>query len=219
MSDISKLNPNMKIYDVTAKEFAVYGRIVSGYDFTDTIKWLKEKSEMPEDGVIYVASDEDMEDTPLKSQIQNAFYGAMPVQFGYCNGHGDSLNGLEYHKGVEVIVAATPIALMVGKVNDICCNKYDSDGIETFIVPEGMAVCLYGTTLHFAPCKLSDDGFLAGIILPRGTNSEIVKVDPPTDDESKLLFMNNKWLLMHKDVLDGKTMAGEIVGENWTIKY
>lgn len=219
MQNIIKLNPDMKIYDVTADEFAVYGSIVTGYDFSDTIDWLLQKSTMPEEGVIYVASDSDMEDTPLKSQIETAFYGSMPVQFGYCNGHGDSLNGLEYHKGVEVIIAATPMALMVGKLTDIDDNKYDSKNIETFLVPQGCGVCLYGTTLHFAPCKLSDDGFIAGVILPRGTNSEIIKIEPPIDDESKLLFMTNKWLLMHKDALQGEVTAGEIVGENLTLKY
>ena len=120
-------------------------------------------------------------------------YGGMDIQIGYCNGQNIQLNGLEYHKGNEVLIAMTDLILLVGKVQDIRNNKYNSKNIIGILVPKGMGIELYSTTLHFALCKIHEEGFKSVIILPKGTNC-IIQEGAQTikNDEDELLFRKNK---------------------------
>ena len=80
-------------------EFASYGRVVTGYDFSGLISYMEEKTQIPENGNIYYASVPEMEADPVIRSIQNGFYGEMEIQAGYCNGRNNTYNGFEYHKG------------------------------------------------------------------------------------------------------------------------
>ena len=218
---LKKLNPHVPFYHIEDREFQPYGKIVTGYDFTELHVYMEEKTVIPQDGNSYVASVAEMEETRVKEQIQVNFYGDMPIQIGYCNGPNSTLNGLEYHKSSEINIAVTDFVLLLGKVQNITHNKFESEGVEAFFVPQGTAIELYGTTLHFAPCKVADSGFKAIVILPAGTNEPLEKTVDKRTAEDDLLFMKNKWLIAHPDreALMSRGAYPGIKGENIQIHY
>ncbi len=136
----------------------------------------------------------------------------MPVQVGICYGFNSKLNGLEYHVGSEIVVAITDTVLLVAHLNDMDGKTINSDKVVGVFVPAGSAFKMYETTLHFAPCKVNDEGFKTLIILPKGTN---LPLENKTDDE--LLFAANKWLIVHPENQNGAYVG--IEGENIEVKY
>ena len=162
-----------------------------------------------------------MEELPVFSEIQNSFYGQMPIQIGYCNGTNTTYNGFEYHKGSEIIVAVTPFCLVLGHTWQIKDNKFYVGDETVFFVPEGAAIELYQTTLHLSPCTVSDGGFKAVVVLPRGTNTPLENVEKSKNAESVLLLQKNKWVIAHperKPLIEQGAFAG-LIGENKQIKY
>lgn len=215
---LKSLNSHLSFYHVEEKQFKNYGKVITDYNF-DEIKAYMEEIQIPSEGNIYVASDSIMEEKSLKKQIEANSYGQMPIQIGYCNGLNTSLNGLEYHQGNEINFAVTDMVLLLGKVQDISEGLYDSKNVDAFFIPEGTAVELYGTTLHFAPCKVTDEGFKTIVILPKGTNEPLAGgVDSESD---QLLFMKNKWLLAHpnRKILIDKGAHPGIKGDNIQVNY
>ncbi|WP_413783517.1 DUF4867 family protein [Peribacillus muralis] len=215
---LRNLNKHISFFHIEDRTFTPYGNIVTGYDFQELQKYMKEM-EIPQDQNIYTPSVAEMENTTVKERIQTAFYGEMPIQIGYCNGPNSTLNGLEYHKGSEINIAVTDLVLLLGKVQDIHDNSYDSTNIEAFFIPKGTAIELYSTTLHFAPCKVNAEGFKTIVILPAGTNEPLKQDMEKTTQEDKLLFMKNKWLLAHperKQLISKGAYAG-IKGDNISI--
>ena len=72
--------------------------------------------------------------------------------------------------------------------------------------------------LHFAPCRVSDDGFRCLVALERGVNSPI---DLPAGaaGEDRLLWMRGKWMTCHPDSPQAEKGAFVgITGENLTLK-
>lgn len=219
LDKLNELN-KYKIKDVYHPSFKKYGRIVDNYDTKELFDYLDKKTDIPEEGNVYVASDEGMEQLAIKEKLEKCFYGGLEIEMGYCNGKNSSLNGLEYHKGSEINLPCTDMVLLLGHVWDIEENKYDSSNTEAFFVPKGVMIEVYGTTLHFSPCKVKDQGFKSVVILPKGTNTSI---ENPFcgEGEDRLLFMKNKWLLAHpdRDVLVKKGVYPGIYGENLTLIY
>ena len=86
----------MKIYNIADSKFQTYGRIVEGYDFTELISVMRQRT-IPK-AVEYVASAPDLEALPVFRQFAAGFYGGIPVELGYCMGHNRKLNALEYHR-------------------------------------------------------------------------------------------------------------------------
>lgn len=216
---LNLLNSHIYISNISDAAFRAYGKIITAYDFSEIIEYMENSTIIPKEGNIYVPSVPEMESTPVFSRIQEDFFGDMPIQIGYCNGSNSNLNGLEYHKGTEINVAVTDLILLLGKVQDICSNNYDSKLVEAFYLPKGTAIELYGTTLHFAPCKTFAEGFKCIVILPRHTNLPL-EHKPAAEGEARLLFMKNKWLLAHPDrkVLIDKGAYPGIIGSNIEIR-
>ncbi len=217
---LNQLNPHICIKHVEDTSFADYGNILQNYDFSELIEYMDLHTSIPTDMNIYFPSIPEMEACAIYNTVQQEFYGEMPVQIGYCNGKNSSLNGLEYHKGNEINIAVTDIILLLGKVQDISNNIYRSDKVEAFYIPKNTAVELYGTTLHFAPCKTTAQGFKCIVILPKGTN-EPLKHQVSLSGKISTLFARNKWLLAHPDrkqLIDKGAYPG-IIGENIEIKY
>jgi hypothetical protein len=218
--ELKNVNTHISFNHVEDPKFKQYGRVLPDVDFEEILGYMKD-SEIPQHENIYVPSVAQMEGTTLKEVIQTHIYGDMPIQIGYCNGRNSHLNGLEYHKGSEVNIAVTDFVLFLGRVQDIENNCYTSDNVDAFFIPEGTVVELYGTTLHFAPCKVTDEGFKAVVILPEGTNQPLdVHVEKRTA-EDELLFMKNKWLLAHperKPLMERGAYPG-IKGENIEVNY
>ena len=202
----------MNLIPVTDVKFKKYGRVVKDVDFKELIEEMK-KTPGPED-VVYVASVPELEALPVFYELVERTYGEMPVQIGYCNGKNKLLNALEYHRSSEIDVAVSDLVLMLGKRADITEDfQYDSANVEAFLVPAGTAVEVFADTLHYAPCNTEERGFRMVVILPKGTNLDLMKKHENAIDEEKLLFGTNKWVIAHPDAKIEGAFNG-IIGEN-----
>ncbi|MEK3881897.1 DUF4867 family protein [Paenibacillus sp. PL2-23] len=217
---IRSLNPRLRMDAVNDKSFRPYGRVLQGFDVSDLLLTMNSRS-IPEEGNVYVASDAELESSHVFAPIQESVYGSMAIQIGYCNGKNSNLNGLEYHKCSEINIAVTDLVLLLGRVQDVQNNMFSSEQIHAFFVPKGTAVELYQTTLHFAPCKISDEGFKCIVVLTKGTNEPLESMPAKCTEEDELLFMRNKWLLAHPErriLIERGAYAG-IAGENTYLQY
>lgn len=204
----------MEIRPVYSSAFKAYGKVLENYDFTEFLKVLS-KTPCPPDAVLYVASESSLECLPAAAELRERFYGGMPIQIGYCNGHNGTLNCLEYHRDSEVDVFGTDAVLLVALESELEGGRISSECVRAFHVPAGTAVELFATTLHYAPCtKDPDSCFRAAIVLPRGTNTDRPDIEIKSD-EDRLLWARNKWLVAHPEALEAKEGAAVgIMGEN-----
>ena len=116
----------MTIKSVFDPEFAEYGKVVEGYDFTELLGILRQISPKPEDAVIYVPSVKELEALPVCKDLSDRAYGGMPIQIGYCNGSNTKLNSLEYHRDSEINIADDDMILLLGREQDIQNGQYDT---------------------------------------------------------------------------------------------
>lgn len=205
----------MEIKKVTDDSFSAYGKVLEGYDFTELLEAMKD-TPLPKDEVVYVPGLESLEAVPVAERIKKSAYGGLPIQIGYCNGHNLTLNALEYHRSSEVDIAASDLILLLGRQQDIREDyTYDTENVEGFLVPAGTAVELYATTLHYAPCQASEEGFRCVIVLPEGTNHEL-DFAVAGEGEEKLMTAKNKWLIAHEDAKIEGAFCG-LKGKNITL--
>ena len=200
---------------MTEERFRRYGKIIKNIDFSALTEAMRE-TPIPED-VVYEPSVAALEKLPVKRELETVFYGELPVQIGYCNGHNKKLNAVEYHRSSEINLAATDAILLLGREEDVTEEfTYDTSGMEAFFVPAGTAVELYATTLHYAPCHTEENGFQVAIILPKGTNEPLE--EKHTGGEDGLLAAKNKWLIGHAEggLPEGSHIG--LVGENLSLQ-
>lgn len=204
----------MTIYSVLDKEFAPYGKVLTGYDTSCLMKALDESTPLP-DGVEYVMSEAALECTVIFGQLQNNAYGGMPIQLGWCNGHNTKLNCLEYHRDSELNIGLRDFILLVAKADDIVDGKLDTSKVKAFRAAAGQVVEVYATTLHYAPCSAKkSDGFKVVIALPKGTNGAMPNLTA-VNEEDKWLRACNKWLIAHAEASEASDGAYiGLVGEN-----
>ena len=204
-----------RIKSITDPSFKAYGKIVTGYDCGELLKEM-EKTPVPED-VIYVPSVPELEALSVAGEIEKNLYGQLPIQIGYCNVHNQKLNAVEYHRNSEINVAVTDLVLILGKQQDIAEDMtYDTSLMEAFLVPAGTVIEVYGTTLHYAPCHVAEEGFRCVVILPKDTNTDMDPIEIK-NEEDKLLFAKNKWLIGHEEGgLPDHAFIG-LIGENLTV--
>ncbi len=207
----------MKIYNITDPKFQKYGTIVQGYDFSELLAAMGRKSIT--EHIQYVASDPELEKLPIFWQFAEGFYGGMPVELGYCMGHNQKLNALEYHRGSEVNVSVTDYIVLLGCRQDLDEHfYYDTAKVEAFYIPAGLAVEFYATTLHYCACHVRESGYSHATFLPRGTNCPLKEGFVPKTEEDFLLAARNKWMLVHKDGGFDGTLPVKLKGENHTIE-
>jgi hypothetical protein len=223
VQQLRSLNPHLTVHHVRDPEFAEFGRIVEAYDVGAWLDYLDRRTTVPAEGNVYVASDPGLEALPPFEAIRETVYGGLDIQAGYCNGLASRLNGLEYHKSPEFFVTQTELVLLLAPYRAMRDFTLDASHVRAFHFPAGTAAELYGTTLHFAPCRLADAGFKSVIVLLRGTNT-----DPPPpgqrfagDPEARLLFRRHKWLLAHPDnaALLARGARAAITGPNLEVRY
>lgn len=201
----------MKIYSVHDKEFAEYGKLLTGIDCAELIEAMGETP--APDEVIYVPSDEKLERLPVFQALTESGFGGIPIQLGYCNGKNNALNALEYHRSSELNVACTDLILLLGREQDIEPDgRYDTAKVKAFLVPAGTAIEVYATSLHYAPCGVNGAKFRCVVVLPRGTNLDL-EHKPSCEGEDKLLFARNKWLVAHPEAKIEGAFNG-MYGEN-----
>lgn len=201
------------------KEFAVYGKVVEGYDFAPLLKALRENSGKPADCTIYVPSDPALEALAAYRLLSDHLFGGMPVQIGYCNGHNRKLNCLEYHRNSELNITDDGVVFLVAPLWKVRGGRIDTGEVEAFAAPAKTAVLLYETTLHYAPVTApGGEGFRVAVVLPRGTNTEKPAAGPQLC-EDRLLYARNKWLIAHPDSDEAKNGAfAGLTGDNITIE-
>lgn len=161
------------------------------------------------DGNRYVASAPDLERTAAVEEICGKVFAELPVQAGWCFGDGKKMNGVEWHKSSEVVVACTDCVLILGDSRDIDADVYDSSRAVALALDAGEAVELCAGTLHLAPLAVHEK-FAAAIILPRGTNA------PLAGGIDGTLRAVNKWLLVHPENTAGIAAGGKagVAGAN-----
>lgn len=199
----------MKIYSVYDVEFQPYGKVLEGYD-TNGLLSAMSAIPMPENGVAYQPSIPSLEECAIYGALQNHAYGGMPIQLGMCWGYNTKLNCLEYHRDSEVNVGTGDFILLLARQDEIVSGVLDTAAVKAFRVPAGIAVEVYATTLHYAPCHTdADHGFRVAVVLPRGTNTEKPAIFPRNEEDTWLLA-RNKWLLAHPD--SAEAAQGAYVG-------
>ena len=204
----------MKILNINDSSFKKYGKVLKNYNFEYILDTMKDIECL--ENVVYEPSVRELENTRDMEVLSNEVYGGMPIQIGYCNGHNNMLNALEYHRDSEINIAATDLILLLGSQQDISEEfTYDSSKVEAFLVPAGTAIEVYATTLHYAPCGVDGNGFKCVVVLPKGTNTEI-DFSISKEGENSLLFARNKWLIAHEDA-NIENAVNRIYGENITL--
>ncbi len=204
----------MKIESVYDRSFKPYGQVLTGYDTSALIQAM-ERIPLPETGVAYEPSIAAMESNAIFGQLQNNAYGGMPVQIGMCWGRNTKLNCLEYHRDSEVNIGTGDFILLLAKQDEIENGQLDTANIKAFRVPAGVAVEVYATTLHYAPCHVDEaEGFRVAVVLPKGTNEAKPAITPITQEDN-WLWARNKWLLAHPESSEaGQGAYVGLAGEN-----
>lgn len=210
----------MMIYSVYDEEFKAYGKVVTGLQeaVSEILEVLKD-TPLPE-GVEYVPEEEKLQELPAMVEISEHCFGGMPVQLGWCNGHNTKLNCLEYHRDSEFNLGTEDFILLLAKQEEIEEDSVDTANVRAFLVPAGVMVEVYATTLHYAPCHCdAKKGFRVLVALPQGTNTD-KPVFTPDRWEDHLLFARNKWLLAHPESNEAKQGAYVgLWGKNIDIAY
>lgn len=188
----------MKIESVYDASFKPYGQVLTGYNAKELVTSM-EAIPLPETGVAYETSIASLETNAIFGQLQNNAYGGMPIQIGMCWGRNTKLNCLEYHRDSEVNVGTADFILLLAKQDEIVDGQLDTARVKAFRVPAGVAVEVYATTLHYAPCHVNEtEGFRVAVVLPRGTNTAVPGA-APLNEEDRWLTARNKWLLAHPE--------------------
>ncbi len=218
IAHLNNLN-TIKINDIYCAKFNKYAKIIN-YSFVDLIETAKIATEIPKQGNIYVASSNELESNKSKIYLQDNVFGSSNIQIGYCNGNSCKLNAFEYHKCSEVFIAVTNCVLLFADLRDIKDNTLHTSKAQAFYIPEGNAIEVYSTTLHFAPCKIESSGYKTIIVLTKNTNEDFQSTFIKHSNEDELLFKQNKWLIAHEEckLVEKGAFVG-LVGDNIEIKY
>ena len=204
----------MKIFSVYDDDFRPYGKVLDGVDVGELAVAMMAIS-LPETGTAYRPSIASLEDCGVFQQFQNNTYGGMPIQIGMCWGRNTKLDCLEYHRDSEVNIGTDDFILLLALESEIEDGSLDTRKVKAFRVPAGVAVEVYATTLHYAPCHVdAEAGFRTAVVLPKGTNTEVPDFTPVCE-EDKWMTARNKWLLAHPESSEAKGGAHiGLKGEN-----
>lgn len=174
----------------------------------------------------YLASDPVL-DTVENRKLFFYYFGGIEIQIGWVAGPNSTMNGMEYHKSNEIIVAVTEQVLLLGLQTDMDpMFQFESNKAKALYLKRGECFELLPGTLHLSPCKTEERGFKSLIILPKGTNLPLDTFEHQQRNEAvvteeRLLFMKNKWLIAHperKPLIEKGAYPG-IVGENVKVWY
>ena len=218
------LNPGLNFITAEEAHFAPFGRTFKHPHMGAILEQADALIPAGLEENQYVASVPELEALPGK-ELYDQIFGEISIQVGFVAGPNMSLNGLEYHKSPEVLIALTEQVLLLGKWEDIEADwHYDASKVIGLFLKQGDSIELYPKTLHFSPCRVQDGGFKTLIILPQGTNtplSETVLKARTPGTEAQCLFMKNKWLLAHPErtVLIQKGAYPGIRGKNIVVQY
>ena len=195
----------MEILSVFDEAFREYGQVLKGYETEELLAAMK-AIPMPESGVSYMPGIDSLEKCAIAADFSDRGYGGMPVQLGMCWGYNTKLNCLEYHRDSEINLGLTDFVLLLAKQGEIVDGVLDTAKVKAFEVPAGTMVEVFGTSLHYAPCRNNAEGFKVLVVLPKGTNTD-KPVFEAKSEEDTWMTARNKWLLAHKDADEAKDGA------------
>ena len=189
----------MKITSVFSRTFEKYGRVfTAGIPSEKELLKFLERTPLPL-GTEYTAEDSSLQTLPAERYFSDICFGGMPVQLGWCNGHNQKLNCLEYHRSSEFNLGTEPFILLLAKLGDIHDGRLDTSCVKAFLVPKETLIEVYATTLHYAPCDADKrKGFKVLVVLPKGTNTDFRNTECH-DGDTELMWARNKWLLAHPE--------------------
>ena len=158
----------------------------------------------------YVASSPALEVLP-ESRTFAPCVGFVEYQVGWNAGPNSTLNGLEWHKSAEILVAVSDLAVFLGRVEDLEHGPdglgYETSRLACLFLHRGEALEIMPGTLHLAPCKVTAAGFKSLVVLPRGTNTPLSDAEREAargavrrgNEEAAFVFMRNKWIIAHPE--------------------
>ncbi len=194
---LKEKNKNLRFF-VASDESKLFRQV--NYDFSEIVE--ESKKLQIHDGNEYIRDDESCKNKKVVDLLYRNVFAEMPLQTGWCYGKNTKMNGMEWHKSSEVVVACTDMVLLLGDYFDIKDDRYNSSKAVALYLSCGQAVELFPLTLHLAPLPVSDY-FVSAIILPQGTNM-------PLDGLiEKTLRAKNKWLLVHSENIMGISLGGQ----------
>lgn len=197
LKKLQEKNPHIRLHCVTEPLFETYGRVLSAD--TAQLHAALAKTPIPESGNMYRASEPILEETDLTAWIKTVVFGEMPVQMGFCNGRGFTMNAMEYHKCSEVNYSTTGCILLLARPCDLKNGRLHSDDVVGFYLPAGVLVEIHPEVFHFAPCRISEDGFNCLVVLEEGVNAEFKEPVALKDGEAALLWRVGKWMICHAE--------------------
>lgn len=220
LKKLNELNPHIEINSLENSIFKNYGKIHKDVKIDKMLDYLL-KTSMSSD--YYLPNCDELLSLDESKYFKEICYGQVPCQIGYYNAYNSSLNALEYHKCSETLVVGTDVVVLLATIFDLTDDfKINSNNIKAFFVPKGTVVELYASTLHFSPCMATSNGVRQIVILNKDTNTPLKnKIEKNPNDESKLLFERNKWVIVHPEceALISKGAFIGINGENIKINY
>ncbi len=212
---LQKKNPTYHIYQVTDPEFDQYAKIITFADTDAALAALK-ATPMPKQDNEYVASDQTLEQLALSTTIQNKLFGGLPIQVGYCNGHTSKMNCLEWHQTPELNWFTNDVVLFFGDVREMSNNQYQTSDAKAFLIPANTMILLYGTTLHYAPCQTTAQGYRCLVALIKGVNSML---NDDVNQAQSTLLATDKWLIAHAESHEANEGAVVgLLGTNYEVK-
>lgn len=210
LEEVKKNNPSLNIRS-TYELSKLYRKLD-----IDVLPILSYSQECVKDSLenYYIPSDPGLESIDLTKAISSFVFDFVSTQAGWCCGGGTKMNGMEWHKSSEVIVACTDMLLFIGDYKDISNDKYNSKNAIPLFLKAGEVIELYPMTLHLSPLRVNTL-FKAAIILPRGTNTN--RPEGIVGSHRAI----NKWLLVHPENVKAIGLGSKvgIEGENLTVNY
>lgn len=204
IQELQKCNPEYEFYTVQDEQFHPFGRWLP-YDASEWIEQTLKKHPVPDKKASYFPDDLQLHEHALIKTIHNEIYGQLDIQVGIVHGKNEYLTGIEFHQGSEVNIALTDCILLLGKKEDMKDTTYDAAKTKKFYIKKGQVLEIYGSTLHYTPVQASTEGFSLGVILLKGTNTDMDAI-PHT-----MLIKKNKWYITHASQTE-KIKAGCIAG-------
>lgn len=218
LNKLRAANPGLTLYSVFDPEFKPYGCVLPT-EATAEIHQAMAATAIPAEGNVYVADDAALHAQPDILRMGAQVFGGMPIQTGYCNGRGYKLNALEYHKCSEVNFSTTGCVLLMALPEQIVHRRLNSSEVVGFYLPADVMIEVYPRVLHFAPCRIAEDGFNCMVILEADVNSPLDSVDTSLEGEAGMLWMRGKWLIAHPDSIPASKGAFVgIQGENLQVR-
>jgi len=197
LNTLREKNPGLKLLSVLDPAFDRYGRVLRAD--TEALAAALAATEIPAEGNCYRASVPELEAVALMKELGRTAFGGMEIQAGYCNGRGCKLNAMEYHKCSELNFSTTGLVLLLALPEQLDDGRLQSRDVVGFYLPAGVLVEIHPRVLHFAPCRIAEGGFNCLVVLEKGTNEALERVDTTAPGEEKLLWMRNKWMTCHPD--------------------